>query len=133
MKQNASSLAGCMITVHSSLSIFTHNINEKFRLDFCWCNACKSEMSIFQTHAGEYFLCFIIMILMSPHPHPNKALQCDRRSWRKKKLQLPASCRKNAEKIFSTMDHYQTPSKRETSSSIGVKFILFQNFFAILS
>ena len=46
-----------------------------------------------------------------------------------KKLQLPASCRKNAEKIFSTMDHYQTPSKRETSSSIGVKFILsFKTF-----
>ena len=27
---------------------------------------------------------FIIMILMSPHPHPSKALQGDRQSWRKK-------------------------------------------------
>ena len=39
------------------------------------------------------------------------------------------SCRKNAEKIFSTMDHYHTPSKRETLSSIGVKFIVnFKTF-----
>ena len=66
-----------------------------------------------------------VMILMSPHPHPSKALQGDRRE----KLQLPASCRKNAEKTFSTIDHYQTRSKRETSSSIGVKFILsFKTF-----
>lgn len=42
------------VWLHSSLSIFTHSA--KFRLDFCWCNACKSEISIFQTHAGEWFL-----------------------------------------------------------------------------
>ena len=38
------------------------------------------------------------------------------------------SCRKNAEKIFSTMDHYQTPSKRKLASSIGVKFIIILSF-----
>ena len=47
---NASNLAGCMI-LHSSISIFTRSA--KFKLAFCWGEACKSEMSIFQTHAGE--------------------------------------------------------------------------------
>ena len=76
----------------------------------------------------------MIMILMSPHPHPSKALQGDRQSWKKISLTSQEkkwcnSCRKNAEKIFSTMDHYHTPSKRETLSSIGVKFILnFKTF-----
>ena len=32
------------------LSVSLHTA--KFRLDFCWCNACKSEMSIFQTHVS---------------------------------------------------------------------------------
>ena len=77
------------IGLHSSLSIFTHSA--KFRLNFCWCSACKSEISIFQTHAGECFLCFILMILMSPHPRPSKALKGDRRSWRKKISYQPAA------------------------------------------
>ena len=36
---------------------------------------------------------------------------------------------KMLKKIFSKMEHFQTLSKRETSSSIGVKFILsFKTF-----
>ena len=56
---------------------------------FFWHDACKSEMSIFQTHTGECFVCFMIMILMSPHPHPSKALQGDRQSWKKNTTYQP--------------------------------------------
>ena len=67
------------------------------------------------------------MILMSPHPHPSKALQGDRRSWRKK-INYSYQPGKNVAKSgviaagkmlkkYFQMDHYQMPSKRETSSS----------------
>ena len=124
LEYEAECLLSCWMYDYIPLSVSLHTVQN---LGWIFAGAMHAKVkSVFSKHMQVNG--FITMILMSPHPHLSKALQGDRQSWRKK-LQLPASCRKNTEKIFSTMDHYQTPSKREKSSSIGVKFILsFKTF-----
>ena len=119
LEYEAECLLSCWMYDYIPLSVSLHTVQN---LGWIFAGAMHAKVkSVFSKHMQVNG--FIIMILMSPHPHPSKALQGDRQSW------LPASCRKNTEEIFSTMDHYQTPSKRETSSSIGVKFILsFKTF-----
>ena len=37
-------------------------------------------MSFFPTHAGECFVCFMITILMSPHPYPREMDEAGKKS-----------------------------------------------------
>ena len=100
-------------------------------------------MSIFQTHAGECFVCFMIMNLMSPHLHPSKALQADRQSW--KKITVTSQEKKSAKggviaagkmlkKYFQrwTITKRQVKGKHQVALESNV-YSRFQNFFAILS
>ena len=124
LEYEAECLLSCWMYDYIPLSVSVHTVQN---LGWIFAGAMHAKVkSVFSKHMQVNG--FIIMILMSPHPHPSKVLQGDRQSWRKK-LQLPASCRKNTEKIFSTMDHYQTPSKGKHQVALESNLYLVSKLF----